>query len=356
MELKTFEGIHTVDPDIWNRVTRGYPFAGWVWCQYGEQVQGRSGHYLIIFEGDQPVGGAIFWVINDEPIPSTNRIVQGLLARYLHARPLVVCRTALHTNHTGLFLPANPVQRERALTEIRHTAIDLVRQQHGSFFLADFLSPAEIDCPWDNFYRMEDFLKDGTYLDVEWDTFDDYLASLKNISKKTFKNIRNNTRLAQTSGITISAQHEISSPDQILRLIAIQRKYYQMAFNPTEISRTIEALSRLPEINYRWMMAHCDGRLVACELLLFDEVNRAATVALYASDQETKYAYFLLSYEDIRCCIEDFRAKIIFYGSHCYEFKHRMGFENDLRNNLVFYPAARLEQIITRPLLHFMNG
>lgn len=356
MEFKTFEGIHTVDPVIWNRATRGYPFAGWVWCQYGEQIHGRSGYYLVVFDDDQPVGGAIFWVINDEPIPSTNHLVQSLLARYLRARPLVVCRTAPHTNHTAIFLPANTDQRERVLTEIRRTAVDLVRQHHGSFFLADFLSPVEINYPWDNFYRLEDFLNDGTYLDVEWDTFDDYLASLKDVSKKTVKNIRNNTRLAQTSGIIISAQHKLSSPDQILRLIAMQRKHYQMVFNPAEISRTIDALSRLPETNYRWMMAHCDGSVVACELLLFDEENRAATVALYASDHAAKYAYFLLSYEDIRCCIEEFHAKIIFYGSHCYEFKHRMGFENDLRNNLVFYPAARLERTITRPLLHFMNG
>ncbi len=356
MEFKLFEGIHTIDPHIWNQAARGYPFAGWIWCQYGEQNHGRKGHYLVAFDGDQPVGGAIFWVINDEPIPSTNRIVQSLFAHYLRARPLVVCRTALHTNHTGLLLPANPVQCERVLTEIRRTAVDLVRQQHGSFFLADFLSSAEIDYPWNNFYRLENFLNDGTCLNVKWDTFDGYLASLKSISKKTFKNIRNNTRLAQNCGITLSAARQISSPDPILHLIAIQRKHYQMVFNPAEIRRTIEALSHLPEINYRWIMAYCDDRLVACELLLFDEENRTATVALYAGDHQTKYAYFLLSYEDIRCCIEDLRAKIIFYGSHSYEFKHRMGFENDLRNNLVFYPAARLERTITRPLLHFMNG
>jgi hypothetical protein len=356
MEFKTFEGIHTVDPDIWNRVTSGHPFAGWVWCEFGEQAHGHSGHYLVAYDGDQPVGGAIFWVINDEPIPSTSRIVRSLLARYLRGRPLVVCRTALHTNQTGLFLPADPVQRERVLAEIRRTAVDLTRQQHGSFFLADFLSLAEIDYPWDNFYRLKDFLNAGTYLTVEWDTFDDYLASLKDHCKKTAKNVRNNTRLAQAAGITISAQHETSSPDQILNLIAIQRKHYQMEFNSAEISRTIEALAHLPEINQRWMMAHCDGRLVACELLLFDDENRAATVALYASNREVKYAYFLLSYEDIRYCIEELRAKTIFYGSHCYEFKYRMGFGNDPHNNLAFYPAARLERTITRPLIRFMNG
>ena len=71
---------------------------------------------------------------------------------------------------------------------------------------------------------------------------------------------------------------------------------------------------------------------------------------------DPKLIRFLLSYEDIRCCIEDLHAKMIFYGSHSYEFKHRMGFENDPRSHLVFYPAARLERVITRPLLRFMNG
>lgn len=353
MEFKIYEGIHTVDPAIWNRVTHGYPFAGWVWCQYGEQAHGRCGHYLVAFDDNQPIGGAIFWVIPDEPIPSTNPIVRSLIGAYLRARPLVVCRTALHTNHTGIFLPADPVQREHVLAEIRCVAVELVHRQHGSFFLADYLSPTEIDYPWDNFYRLKDFLNAGTRLDVEWDTFNDYLDVR---GKKMVKNVRNNTRLAQAAGVTISVEHETISPDQILGLIDIQRKHYGTPFNRTEIRRSIKALSCLPEVNRRWMTAHCNGRLVSSELLLFDEENRAVTVALYASDHEVRYAYFLLCYEDLRYCIEDLRAKTIFYGSHNYEFKRRMGFENDLRNHLVFYPAARLERVMTRPLMRFMNG
>jgi hypothetical protein len=357
MQFNLFEGISTVDPALWDQATRGHPFAGWQWCHFGEVAHGHPGFYLMATEGGEPVGGAIFWVIPDEMIPTQHEIVRRLLGRYLRWRPLIACRTALDTTHLGIFMPSDPESRAIFMAEVRRVAVDLLHQQHGSFFVADYLSSAEMDYPWGDFFVLKDFhfQNAGTYLTITWESFEAYKADLKAQGKKAYRNIKDNTRHAVEAGITVSLQRDAPPLDELLHLQAIHAKHYDQPFNPARTTRTVNATVSLPENNCRWVLAYCKGELVAYKLVLFDDANRIAYATLYASDHATEFAYFLMSYEDIRYAMEGWQAQVIFYGSEGYEFKRRMGFELDTRDQLVFYPAGRIERSVAGWLLRWMD-
>jgi hypothetical protein len=101
--------------------------------------------------------------------------------------------------------------------------------------------------------------------------------------------------------------------------------------------------------------AHHDGRMVGCEVMLYDTENGVCKPTLYGRDYDVDFVYFVMCYEDIRYAIETLHAKTIVYDTEAFEFKRRMGFDDDPRNHLVLYPARRLERMLAGGLMRFMN-
>ena len=62
-----------------------------------------------------------------------------------------------------------------------------------------------------------------------------------------------------------------------------------------------------------------------------------------------------MCYEDICYAIEVVRAQTISYDTEAYDFKRRIGFTGDPRNNLVVRPSSRLERVLTGWLSGFMT-
>jgi hypothetical protein len=355
MEFKTFEGITTVDPAIWNRLTHGYPFAGWRWCQYGETAMAQPGTFLIASEGREPVGGAIFWVMRQETIPTRNALVFWLLGRYLRWRPLIVCRTPVMTDHKGFFLPDDPDQRAALLAEIRRVGSGIARQQHGSFVLADYLLADETDYEWGDFLVFRDYMSIGTRIAVEWDSFEGYMDALKATNKKAHKNVRHNLRYAQEEGILIRFQHVPPPMEEVIHLIDIKMARYEVSYDRDWVRQIIRASAALPETNAVWVIATLHNKMVGCELLLHDDESHVCKPVLYGRDYDTDYVYFFMCYEDIRYAIEVMRAQTIIYDTEAYDFKRRIGFTDDPRNNLVVRPNSRLERALTGWLSGFMT-
>ncbi len=355
MEFKRYEGIHTVDPAVWNQLTHGYPFAGWHWCQFGETSMEQPGCYLIAFEGEKPAGGAIFWVMHKETIPTTNRPLRWMLRQYLKWRPLIACRTSVTTDHKGFFLPDDPDQRAAVLTEIRRMGSDIARQHHGSFVLADYIFADETDHDWGDFLKFKDYMNIGTRMAVEWDTFEGYMDALKAANKKAHKNVRHNLRYAQEEGIECRFQHEHPPIDDVIRLIDIKMARYKAPYDRDWERQIIRASAALPESNAIWVMAMLRDKMVGCEMLLYDDMNHVCKPVLYGRDYDADFVYFYMCYEDIRYAIEVMRARTIIYDTEAYEFKRRIGFVDDPRNNLVLRPNSRLERAVIGWLSGFMT-
>jgi predicted N-acyltransferase len=355
MDFKTFESINTVDPATWNRLTHGHPFAGWQWCQYGETAMEQPGYFLIASEGGEPVGGAIFWVMHKETIPTRNALVFWMLGRYLRWRPLIACRTAVMTDHKGFFLPDDPDRRAAVLDEIRRVGSDLARRHHGSFVLADYMSADETSYEWGDFLKFKDYMSIGTRMAVEWDSFEGYMDRLKAANKKAHKNVRHNLRYAQEEGILIRFQHAPPPVQEVIHLIDIKMGRYKVSYDRGWVRQIIRASTALPEPNAVWVIATLRDRMVGCELLLYDDASRVCKPVLYGRDYDADFVYFYMCYEDIRYAIEVMRASTIIYDTEAYEFKRRIGFTDDPRNNLVVRPNSRLERTLTGWLSGFMT-
>jgi hypothetical protein len=355
MEFKTFEGINTVDQALWNQIARGHPFAGWHWCRYGELATDQPGRFLVAFERGAPVGGAIFWVMHKETIPTRNPAVRWFLRKYLKWRPLIVCRTPVMTDHKGLFLPANPDQRAGVLAEIRRVGAEIAHRFNGSFLVADYFFEDEADYDWGDFLKFKDYMSIGTRMTVEWDTFEDYMAALKAANKKAHKNVRHNLRYAQEEGIALRFQRDAPPPNDVIRLIDIKMARYHVPYDRAWVRQIIHASATLPDPNAVWVTAYLHDKLVGCELLLHDDENHVCKPILYGRDYDADFVYFYMCYEDIRYAIEEMRARTIIYDTEAYEFKRRIGFEDDPRNNMVVYPYSRLERALAGWLSGFMT-
>lgn len=255
MRIEVFEGIETVDRSLWQRETRGYPYAGWQWCHCGEALNHRNAYYVITYDGDEPARGAICWLRSCEEIPTSSKILEKLVSAYLKWRPMLSCRTAPGTIFRGIFLSPDPDLRARILDEICPIALKLLRKHKELYFLADYLPVEDVAYPWGEFYRLKDFAYSGTWMNVEWADWDGFMAALRKRSKKQHKNVRNNTRYGQELGITIRFNDPLPS-DVVLQLIKNKYENYRMTFFPDEILTKLDALSHLPSQNNTWITGH----------------------------------------------------------------------------------------------------
>lgn len=346
MLTQVYEGIHSVERSLWDTVTCGYPYTGWDWCSYGETVLGTEGHYVIITEGEQPIAGAAFFVLHREQLPVKSRFMQRVLESYLERHPLLVCVTPPVTRHTALFLPAEQSKVEAALAAIRQSGTAIARQKRASFLLFDYLPASHLGLSWGECVTLSNFADPGTCMQIVWKTFDEYLADLRQRSKSAYKNYQRHMKKAAERGIVVRIESHLKNIDQALKLIRNIEQTYHLHPYPWA-RRVLEHATALPDSAY--ITAYIDDRLVSTELLLNDRENGVCCPVLYGRDYDIDYVYFCTYYEVIRYAIEELHARMLVGESGAYEFKNRLGFVQDSRNNLAFYsPSWFIQQLARR--------
>jgi hypothetical protein len=348
MRTEIYHSIETVDPHVWGKVTAGHPYAGCEWFAFGEAVLEQPGTYAVVFDGDEPIGGANFWVLRQEQLPLKGAIERRLMQAFLERRPLIVSRTSPCTLQRGVYLPDDPFQAGQVIGEIQRVGLEVAREHHASFLLADYLYDSDLDLSWGDYTIMRDFLDHGTKLEIMWTSFEDYLAFLKKRKKSVYRSYWQHVRGAEKAGIEVTVGSQPPDPDEALKLCrAVEAKYNE---NPYPFTRQVYALaSMLP--NTAYMTARVNGELVSCELLLFDAANGVLTPTLYGRDYRIEYAYFYTYYAVIRYGIEQYHARVIHGNSGAYDFKERLGFVSDMRNNLVFCAPSALARAATNWLM-----
>jgi predicted N-acyltransferase len=352
LAASVFVGIESVDRAHWDAVTCAAPYANWAWCRFGEIVLGQPGHYVIVLDGDQPIGGAMFSVLRQEQLPVSQPVLRWLLERYLSRRPLLMCRTPALTRYHGIFLSSAPSQRGPALSAITHAALKIARQRRTSFLIFDYLTEVELNWPWGRFVRLGDFQDAGMKLPITWTAFEDYLTDLREHSKSAYQDYRKHIKRAEALGIKVMVEPHATHIDEAMALIrSVDVAFRQPSFPYTR--QLLENASHAP--GAAWVTAHIDTRLVACGLLLYDPATGVCSPVLYGRDYSVDYAYFCTFYEVIRFAIEELYATTLIGESGAYEFKRRLGFIPDRRNNLVFATPSRLGQTLSSWLARAMR-
>lgn len=358
MRSTIIKGIDNVNRESWDCIAFGHPYAGWDWCQYGEQVLDALGYYVLVFDDDEkPIGGACFYVYHDDALPIKNSLLHRAVKWYLRHFPMVVARTAYGTNYKGIFLPRDASLQADVMSHILEAGKQITRENHGSFLICDYLEDQDLDYPWQGFIKLRDFMDVGTLLPVEcYDNFADYTQDLrKKKGKRPVKDIRRHTRRALDRGITVTFQKELPQPERAIELLeAIDQKYAEVFTRP--FTRAIIAsASQLKPENALWMTACVEEELIACELIFYDEVTGICTPSLFGRDQSVDFSYFYTFYEVIRYAIETLDARTIIGNAGKEHFKLRLGFEPHYHNHFAVYTPSALNRVIANLLIRVLS-
>lgn len=300
--------------------------------------------YIIVSQGAKMLGRASFWVIRNEPLPISQRLIRYGVQAWLRSRPLFICRSPL-ANAPGLVLPEGPL-RQPALDAIIQTAKEAARKHKASFLLFDYLKQTDIEQnDWPKDLVSLSIPDPGTKMSLLWSDFDHYLANLK---PKVRKHFRQYNRQAEELGIKIDVQEQVTDIEAAIELIRNVEKRHGSAPNPW-IRGILENAAR---VRFRWVTARVGDRLIGCEMLLCDKQAQLVTCLGMATD--FPHVYFLLGYADIRYAIDN-KKKELYWGSGSFEAKKRLGFELEGDNHVILcgigpFPAtfARIMTLVMK--------
>jgi predicted N-acyltransferase len=322
--------VEAVGQAEWDRLSAGRPFASYRWYRFGETVMADCRPvYILVRRGGETIARATFWLVGNEPLPIESKTVRSALQAYLRRRPLLICRSPL-AYLSGLILPEqNP---ENCLRLIVDTAKSALRGLKGSFLLFDFMEAGRDDWPADFIpYQVSD---PGTFMALEEDSFDDYLASGNKKDRQHYKRV---LRQAEELGLKLTRHTSVGHIEEAMPLIrSVERRH-----NSAENQWMRGMLAHADEVNATWLEVRQHGRLVGCGLL--SEDNGALMATSLGLAEDVQYAYFLLIYATLQEGFER-RVKIIRLGSGAYEVKQRLGFELEHNNYAVIWlntPALR---------------
>ncbi|MEN4100871.1 MAG: GNAT family N-acetyltransferase, partial [Anaerolineaceae bacterium] len=330
--------VQDVSPDMWEMDGNQAPFSSYQWYTFCEKVMADCipTHILLLKDGKTHARGS-FWLMHNDVLPIASPIGRAAARWLMRKRPVLVCRSPI-ANATGLVLSDH--DHREALAGILSAAGTYAHQRHASFVIYDYLDAQQTrggDFPGRYWSMQVD--APGTRLDIQWNTFEDYLASL---SKHARKDYRRHMNQATRTGIRMQARCTITDGlAAVERIRQVERRHGTM---PNPWIENI--LNNFQMVGGIWLEASQDDRLIGCGLLLPDGDQLVAT--LFGLDYEVKYAYFPLIYGAIKVAIEQ-GVRLFYAGSGAYELKRRLGFTLENNNYIritglgpIFSTAVRL--------------
>jgi predicted N-acyltransferase len=338
IEIKIVHSVEEVDPEDWDGLGDGIPFSSHQWYRFGEAVmKDCTPVYILLCKDGQTLARATFWVIRNEPLPISwtplRNIIQGILKHW----PLLICRSPI-ANTSALILPEGPL-RKFALDKIIEAAKKEGKKYKASFLLFDYMNEAECNKnTWPTHFRSTSVPDPSTKMKITWTDFDQYFASLK---PKVRKHYRQYNREVQELGIRI--QQQDISPDREAALALIRNIELRHGSSPNPWARSL--IENAYVMKAAWLTAWLKDRLIGCELILVDNGTQMVTALGMAN--EFPHIYFILGYEDIRYAIEH-KVEYLNWGSGAFEAKHRLGFELQDDNQVLFCGIGWIPGIFTR--------
>src|SRR5689334_11532056 len=174
LSVQAFKSIHEIDPQVWDRIVSGRGFQSHHWYQFGERAMAEcEPTYLIASDGDKPLASAALFRVHNEPLPLPS-VARRFMSSVLKRRPLLICRSPL-ADTSALLLPGEPL-RDEALTALNQVAREQFKKQRCSFLIFDFLLTEQLKYSgWTSGFEPITLSEPGTYMPMEWDSFQSYL-------------------------------------------------------------------------------------------------------------------------------------------------------------------------------------
>jgi hypothetical protein len=314
LEVQTFNSINEIDPEIWNLIVAGRGFQSHSWYQFGERAMAEcQPTYLLAKDGDKPIASAALFKIHNEPLPLPT-IAREFMASVLKRRPLLVCRSPL-ADTSAMLLPGEPL-REDALSVLAKAAQQEFKKQRCSFLVFDFLLTEQLRYRgWPQGYEPITVSEPGTYMPIEWDSFETYLKARNKNERQFFKK---NLHEAEQNGLVLSKHKDVPEKEKALTLIENVSIWHGSAPNPWMRGM----LTNFSMIDGTWLEIRKDGKLVGCAAVLRD--NRFQLTTALGLEDDVPGGYFFLLYAALQEAFEH-NVRLVRFGSGTYDVKRMLG-------------------------------
>ncbi len=329
LNVQVFNSINEIEPNVWDRVVAGRGFQSHKWYQFGEHAMADCPPtYLIAWDKKTPVAGAALFKIYNEPLPLPE-VARRFMASVFKQRPLLVCRSPL-ADTSAFLLPGEPL-RDLALTTLAQAAHEQFKQQRCSFLIFDFLLTEQLRYPsWPTEFEPITVSEPGTYMPVEWKSFEDYLESGNKHDRQHYKR---SLREAEKNGLVLTKHKTISDIERSLKLIRNVSIWHGAAPNPW-MQGLLENFSIL---DGTWLEIRKEQKLVGCGAIIRD--NKFQLVTALGLEDDVPGGYFLLLYTALQEAFEN-NIRLIRFGSGAYDVKRRLGFHLEDTNHAMIAMAG----------------
>lgn len=328
LKVDVFHTINEIKPEIWNRIVSGRGFQSHSWYQFGERAMADAQPtYLLAWDGKTPVAGAALFKVHNEPLPLP-AIAREFMASIFKHRPLLVCRSPL-ADTSALLLPGEPM-RDKALSALAQAAREQFKKQKCSFLLFDYLLTEQLRYGWPKGFEPLTVSEPGTYMPMEWQSFNEYLESG---NKKDRQQYKKSIKEAEDSGLVLSKHKTVSDVDAALQLIQNVSIWNGAAPNPWMRG----LLENFSMIDGTWLELHKDGKRVGCAAVVRDNQFQLATALGLEDDVPGGYFYLLHA-----ALQEAFKHKVrlVRFGAGAYDVKRSLGFHLEDTNHAMVAMAA----------------
>lgn len=221
MTTEILDTVASINPDDWNQLVKGHPFAGWHWLQISEALSlDVRLRYVLVSDHSNLLAGAVCSVQDR----FHSRLLQASMGWLPQHYPYLRCDMPLFIR-SGLFF-ADPTQIDSLFPELLQAIQRLAATEKALFYSFDHILPA--DPIWShlrehNCHRVEHI--GDAYLDIRWSNLDDYLRSL---GPQVWQKYLSVQELLVQQDITIEfADPETENPErlqQLVRNFALQKQ------------------------------------------------------------------------------------------------------------------------------------
>lgn len=329
LTLQKYNSIHEIDPEVWNRVAAGRGFQSHKWYQFGERAMAEcTPTYLVAWDGKTPVASTALFRIHNEPLPLPEA-ARRFMASILKRRPLLVCRSPL-ADTSALLLPGEPL-RDQALSTLALAAQDEFKKQKCSFLIFDYLLTEQVNYrSWPEGYEPITLSEPGTYMPLEWTSFEEYLEKG---NKKDRQHYKKSLREAEENGITLVKHKTVPDVDKALELITNVSIWHGSAPNPWMRG----LLENFSMIDGTWLEIYKEGKLAGCGAVVRDNQFQLATGL--GLEDDVPGGYFFLLYAALQEAFEH-NVRLVRFGTGAYDVKRRLGFHLEDTNHLMVTMAG----------------
>lgn len=328
LKVDVFHSIHEIKPEIWNRIVSGRGFQSHNWYAFGERAMADAKPtYLIASDGDTPVAGAALFKVHNEPLPLP-AIAREFMASIFKHKPLLACRSPL-ADTSALLLPGEPM-RDEALAVLARAAQDQFKKQNCSFLLFDYLLTEQLRYVWPKGFEPLTVSEPGTYMALEWQSFNEYLESGNQKDRQEYKK---SVKDAEDSGLVLSKRKSVSEIDAALQLIRNVSIWHGSAPNPW-MRGLLEDFSLADGV---WLELHKEGKLVGCGAVVRD--NQFQLVTALGLEDDVPGGYFYLLHAALQDAFEN-KMRLVRFGAGAYDVKRKLGLHLEDTNHAMVAMAA----------------